>query len=165
MRSHMRSFHLLETGTFQFQEVERPHLRRRTTCLLKPPHRAPMASCRARHPALWPCSTLCNLHPALRISNTGGVTSKKPDRRGCSVHNRLALLRTERGVSRADLATAVGVNPQTIGFIERGDYGPSLEVALRICAYFSLPIEAVFALTPLTAMSTQLYGTSTGDPQ
>ena len=91
--------------------------------------------------------------------------SKKADRRGCGVHNRLALVRAERGVSRVDLAAAVGVNPQTIGFIERGDYGPSLEVALRICAYFSLPIEAVFALTPLTPMSAQLYGTSTGDPQ
>ena len=105
------------------------------------------------------------LRPTLRISNTGYVTSKKADRRGCSVHNRLALLRAERGVSRADLAAAVGVNPQTIGFIERGDYGPSLEVALRICDFLGLPVEAGFALTPLTPMSSQLYRTETGEPR
>ncbi|MDI6100218.1 helix-turn-helix transcriptional regulator [Actinoplanes sp. NEAU-A12] len=91
------------------------------------------------------------------------MTGNKGERRGSAVHNRLAILRAERGVSRAELAGAVGVNPQTIGFIERGDYGPSLEVALRICDFFSLPVEAVFALTPLTPMSTQLYGTEPGD--
>lgn len=76
-------------------------------------------------------------------------------------HNRLAVLRAERGVSRSDLARAVGVNPQTIGFIERGDYGPSLELALQLCAFFALPVEAVFSLTPFPPMSAQLYGTTT----
>lgn len=31
------------------------------------------------------------------------------------MHNRIALFRNDRGVSRRDLAEAVGVNPQTIG--------------------------------------------------
>lgn len=79
------------------------------------------------------------------------------------MHNRLPVLRAERGVSRSDLARAVGVNPQTVGFLERGDYGPSLELALRICAFFELPVEAVFALTPFAPMSAQLYATRTGD--
>lgn len=74
-----------------------------------------------------------------------------------TIHNRLAVLRAERGASRADLARAVGVNPQTIGFLERGDYGPSLELALRVCDYFDLPVEAVFSLRPFAPMSTQLY--------
>jgi putative transcriptional regulator len=74
-----------------------------------------------------------------------------------ALFNRLAVLRAERGVSRADLAAAVGVNPQTIGFLERGDYGPSLEVALKICEYFALPIEAVFSRRPFEPMSHQLY--------
>ncbi len=73
------------------------------------------------------------------------------------LHNRLAVLRAERGISRAELAQAVGVNPQTIGFLERGDYGPSLELALRICETFELPVEAVFSLREFTPMSTQLY--------
>jgi DNA-binding XRE family transcriptional regulator len=73
------------------------------------------------------------------------------------LYNRLAVLRAERGVSRADLAAAVGVNPQTIGFLERGDYGPSLEVALKVCEFFGLPVEAVFSRRPFEPMSHQLY--------
>ena len=46
--------------------------------------------------------------------------------------NRIAVLRAERGISRQDLADAVGVNYQTIGFLERGDYGPSLKLAFQI---------------------------------
>lgn len=85
--------------------------------------------------------------------------------RGSALHNRLPVLRAERGVSRSELAKAVGVNTQTIGFLERGDYGPSLELALRICAYFQLPVEAVFSLTPFAPMSAQLYPNRTGDPR
>ena len=48
------------------------------------------------------------------------------------IHNRLNLYRTERGLSRKDLAERVDVNPQTIGFLERGDYNPSVELALRL---------------------------------
>ena len=47
------------------------------------------------------------------------------------IHNRLAVLRIERGMSRLDLARALGVNYQTVGYLERGDYSPSLELALR----------------------------------
>ena len=89
----------------------------------------------------------------------------KGGQRGSGLHNRLPVLRAERGVSRNDLGQAVGVNPQTIGFLERGDYGPSLELALRICAYFELPVEAVFSLTPFTPMSAQLYAPKTGEPR
>lgn len=74
------------------------------------------------------------------------------------LHNRLAALRAERGLSRAELAAAIGVNPQSVGFIERGDYGPSLALALRIAAVFELPVEAIFSLTPLLPLSAQVYG-------
>ncbi len=74
-----------------------------------------------------------------------------PVRRGkvLPIHNRLARLRAERGMSRAELAGAVEVNPQTIGALERGDHYPSLDLALRICAVFDLPVEAVFSRAPL----------------
>ncbi|RZS34753.1 hypothetical protein EV193_108101 [Herbihabitans rhizosphaerae] len=52
------------------------------------------------------------------------------------------------------------MNTQTIGFLERGDYGPSAELALKICEFFQLPVEAVFSLRPFTPMSSQLYGAS-----
>ncbi|HEY8457784.1 MAG TPA: helix-turn-helix transcriptional regulator [Actinopolymorphaceae bacterium] len=65
-----------------------------------------------------------------------------------TVYNRIALLRVERGVSRRQLAEALGVHYQTIGYLERGEYSPSLYLALRIAAYFDVPVEAVFSLEP-----------------
>jgi putative transcriptional regulator len=73
------------------------------------------------------------------------------------IHNRIALLRLERSLTRQALAAAVGVNPQTIGFLERGDYTPSLELAFKICDFFNLPMEVVFSPTPFRPMSEQLY--------
>jgi putative transcriptional regulator len=61
------------------------------------------------------------------------------------IYNRIALLRTERGISRQDLAQKVGVNYQTIGFIERGDYSPSLELAFKIANYFGVELTAIFS--------------------
>jgi putative transcriptional regulator len=73
------------------------------------------------------------------------------------LHNRLAVLRTERSLSRQDLADALGVNYQTIGYLERGEYNPSLDLALRAAEYFGLPVEAIFSRRPFTPMSEQLY--------
>ncbi len=74
------------------------------------------------------------------------------------LYNRIAVLRAERGVSRQELANAVGVNYQTIGFLERGNYGPSLKLAFAIAAYFGLPLEAIFSTAPLKPLSEQVYG-------
>ncbi len=71
--------------------------------------------------------------------------------------NRIAVLRADRGISRQELADAVGVNYQTIGFLERGDYGPSLKLAFQIGAFFGLPVEAVFSMEPFKPLSEQLY--------
>jgi putative transcriptional regulator len=65
----------------------------------------------------------------------------------------------ERGLSRQDLATAVGVNYQTIGYLERGDYSPSLDLAFRFSQFFALPIEAIFSLQPFPPLSSTLYRT------
>lgn len=73
------------------------------------------------------------------------------------VYNRLAALRTERGMSRKALAQAVGVHYQTIGYLERGEYKPSLVMALRIAALFELPVEVVFSLEPMRPLSQQLF--------
>jgi DNA-binding XRE family transcriptional regulator len=63
-----------------------------------------------------------------------------------SLHNRIAVFRAERGVSRRQLAEAVGVNNQTIGYLERGDYKPSLELAVKIARYFEVNVEMLFSL-------------------
>ena len=67
------------------------------------------------------------------------------------------MLRAERGLSRQQLAEALGINYQTVGYLERGDYNPSLELAFRIAEYFALPLEAVFSRQPFAPMSSQLY--------
>lgn len=64
------------------------------------------------------------------------------------VHNRIAMLRAERGISRRELAEALGVHYQTVGYLERGEYSPSLHLALRIAEYFGVPVEVVFSTTP-----------------
>lgn len=69
------------------------------------------------------------------------------------VHNRISVFRAERGMSRKDLAEAVGVNPQTIGYLERGDYAPSVELALKISAVFGAPVEVLFSLKPFSSLA------------
>ena len=68
-------------------------------------------------------------------------------------HNRIRILRTERGVSRKELAAAVGVHPQTIGYIERRQYNLSLALAFRIAEYFGLTLDALFSKKPFTPLS------------
>jgi DNA-binding XRE family transcriptional regulator len=72
-----------------------------------------------------------------------------------SVHNRIALLRAEQGVSRRELASALGVHYQTVGYLERGENSPSLDLALRIASFFGVPVEAVFSLTPFPRITDQ----------
>lgn len=64
-----------------------------------------------------------------------------------TVYNRIAMLRAERGISRRELAEALGVHYQTIGYLERGEYSPSLYLALKIAEYFEVPVEVVFSVT------------------
>ncbi|MBQ1048008.1 helix-turn-helix transcriptional regulator [Micromonospora sp. C51] len=64
------------------------------------------------------------------------------------VHNRIAMLRAERGISRRQLAEALGVHYQTIGYLERGEFSPSLHLALRIARHFEVPVEVVFSTEP-----------------
>jgi DNA-binding XRE family transcriptional regulator len=65
-----------------------------------------------------------------------------------SVYNRIAMLRAERGISRRQLADALGVHYQTVGYLERGEYSPSLHLALRIAQHFEVPVEVLFSLAP-----------------
>jgi DNA-binding XRE family transcriptional regulator len=74
------------------------------------------------------------------------------------VHNRLAVVRAERKVSRQSLAEAVEVHYQTIGYIERGQYNPSLDLALKIARFFDLPVEALFSLEPFRPLTDEVYG-------
>ena len=67
---------------------------------------------------------------------------------GDPVYTRIAPLRAEHGVSRRALAHALGLPSQTTAFLERGEYNPSLHLALRIAEFFGLPVEVVFSTRP-----------------
>lgn len=82
---------------------------------------------------------------------------RKPKGEEGQLHNRLAVLRAERGLTRNQLAEAIGVNYQTVGYLERGDYSPSLEMAFRLAEFFGLPIEAIFAREQFAPLSEQVY--------
>lgn len=71
------------------------------------------------------------------------------------VHNRIAVLRAEQGVTRRELADALGVHYQTVGYLERGEYNPSLHLALRIAEFFAVPVEAVFSIEAFPRVSDQ----------
>lgn len=72
------------------------------------------------------------------------------------LYNRLAVLRAEQGLSRQDLADRLGVHYQTIGYLERGEYKPSLLVALKAAELFGVQVEDIFSLTPFETISRTL---------
>lgn len=72
------------------------------------------------------------------------------------IYNRVKLLRTSKGLSRKDLAEAVGVNFQTIGYLERGDYNASLELAFKLADFFGLPVDKVFSPRPFKSLAEEL---------
>ena len=64
------------------------------------------------------------------------------------VYNRIEEARTALGLSRQDLADKVGVHYQTIGYLEREEYSPSLVLALRISQALNTPLAELFSLSP-----------------
>ena len=60
------------------------------------------------------------------------------------------------GNGQRELAEAVGVNPQTIGFLERGDYKPSLELAMSLAEVFGVSVELLFSFEPFPSLSQAL---------
>jgi putative transcriptional regulator len=79
--------------------------------------------------------------------------SPRPAKGEEPVFSRVAMLRAERGLTRQQLADVIGVHYQTVGYIERGEYAPSLAVALRLARWFGLPVEAIFSLDPFLPLT------------
>jgi len=77
------------------------------------------------------------------------------------ISNRIQIFRTDRGLSRKELAALVDVNPQTIGFLERGSYTPSVELALQLARVFGVSVEAVFSLEPFPSLAAQIGAQTT----
>jgi DNA-binding XRE family transcriptional regulator len=80
------------------------------------------------------------------------------------LYNRIAVLRAERGITRRQLAQAVGVHYQTVGYLERGEYSPSLYLALRIAEFFEVPVELIFSTRPFLRIGQSPYHSVSAKP-
>ena len=81
------------------------------------------------------------------------VKNKEKEMVPRKIFNRIGVLRKERNISRKELAEKIGVNFQTVGYLEREEYNPSLDLAFRISEYFSLPIDMIFSTKLLKPLS------------
>ena len=73
--------------------------------------------------------------------------------KGRKIYNRIDVLRKDLEMSRKELAKKIGVNYQTIGYLEREEYTPSLDLAFRVSDVFQLPLEFIFSTKPLPPIS------------
>ena len=62
------------------------------------------------------------------------------------ISNEVSTLRMNKGITQEELAEKVGVSRQTIISIEKGNYTPSILLALKISKFFGLPVEKVFTI-------------------
>lgn len=63
------------------------------------------------------------------------------------ISNDVNALRLQKGATQEKFAQAVGVSRQTIIAIEKGNYSPSVHLALKIAQYFKVPVEKVFKIS------------------
>jgi putative transcriptional regulator len=71
---------------------------------------------------------------------------RKPKAEQEQIANRIEELRNAAGLSRQELADQVDVHYQTIGYIERGEYSPSLVLALKVASVLGASVEEIFWL-------------------
>lgn len=59
--------------------------------------------------------------------------------------NNLLLFRQKANISQDKLAEAVDCSRRTIGYIERGEHDPSVQMAYRIANYFNVTLPVIFS--------------------
>ena len=83
---------------------------------------------------------------ALMLHNIYAISmSRNPEE---PVYNRIEEARSTLGLTRQELADKVGVHYQTIGYLEREEYSPSLVLALRIAKALNQEVSELFSQTP-----------------
>lgn len=60
------------------------------------------------------------------------------------LYNKLKEYRSKEGMNQFEMGQKVGVSRQTISLIERGDYSPSVVLAIKIAKYFQVKVEDIF---------------------
>lgn len=63
------------------------------------------------------------------------------------IKNEVSTYRTRMGVTQEDLASKVNVSRQTIIALEKGNYTPSILLALKIASFFKVPVEKLFTIS------------------
>lgn len=63
------------------------------------------------------------------------------------VQNDVSTYRIASHTTQEELAEAVGVSRQTISALEKGNYTPSILLALKIAAFFKVPVESLFTIS------------------
>ena len=63
-----------------------------------------------------------------------------------TIQNKVGVLRQERGMTQEEIASLVGVTRQTIIALEKGNYVPSVLLALKIARVFKVEVEKVFSI-------------------
>jgi len=60
------------------------------------------------------------------------------------IQNNIKKLRTDKNITQEELANFCKVSRQTIIAIEKGNYTPSLDLALSVANFFKAPVESIF---------------------
>ena len=63
------------------------------------------------------------------------------------IKNTVYNLRTKKGLTQEDLADHIGVTRQTVISIEKGNYTPSILLALKIASVFNVSVEDIFKIS------------------
>lgn len=63
------------------------------------------------------------------------------------IKNEVSTYRASMGLTQEDLAAEVSVSRQTIIALEKGNYTPSILLALKIAGFFKTPVEKIFKIT------------------
>ena len=64
-----------------------------------------------------------------------------------ALENRLKEYRARLGINLADMGNLAGVSRETISLIERGDYSPSVTLALKLAKICQVTVEDIFTYT------------------
>ena len=67
------------------------------------------------------------------------------ERGALPLFNRLKEHRSKLGINQTELGKRVGVSRQTISLIERGDYSPSVSLALKLAKVCQVSVEDIFS--------------------
>jgi putative transcriptional regulator len=63
------------------------------------------------------------------------------------VNNQVSKYRIEKQLTQENFASEIGVSRQTVIALEKGNYTPSILLALKIAAFFKTPVEKIFTIT------------------